>query len=636
MTDGQSGFLCEEGACLVASAKCDGFLDCLNGEDEDDCAEVYCPSDYHCSRTKTCIVFENVCDGKIDCEHGDDEVECDNKRCPNNCSCSYVEGEFHVICSHDWGPGDVQDIAKITVALKLTRQRNHSSIQLVPGLFKEFKLLRSLSVAYNKLHEIPPGTFYGLGNLTYLNVSGNEMTEIVADTFSELQNLEALIITDAPELRIAAKNAFAGLPNLKTLVLVRDVADGDPLDAKYGAFSSLPASTKAVVDDYRLCCNLLRDIPGFQIGNCHTTQSQPPLNLCGSLMQNYGLRVCMWVLGISALFGNFVVIVWRLRHQEGNEVKKTHSLLIANLAVSDFIMGVYMLIIAAADIHYGERYSSQAAQWRTSAPCKAAGVLSVLSSEASVFFVTMISLDCLLGIVFPFARMKLGETSAIKFIAVGWVTALCLSIVPTLVVDSNSDVYGLSDVCIGLPLTTKADGVQLEPSDVNNPFGDADALQIVSSTGQKPAWILSIVMFLGINLCCFLVVLVCYIAIFIKAKRSASQIRKNSNRDSEIKMAVKMALIVGTDFACWMPVIILGILSQTGAVHVGAEVYSWIVVLVLPINSSLNPYLYTIYSSVMAKRSVQPSNVKSGNKVSKPQTGSIETVNSSLSDSKHI
>ncbi|XP_038053549.1 G-protein coupled receptor GRL101-like [Patiria miniata] len=419
-------------------------------------------------------------------------------------------------------------------------------------------------------------------------------------------------------------------------VLVRDVADGDPLDAKNGAFSSLPASTKAVVDDYRLCCNLLRDIPGFQIGNCHTTQSQPPLNLCGSLMQNYGLRVCMWVLGISALFGNFGVIVWRLWHRDGNEVKKTHSLLVLNLAVSDFIMGVYMLMIAAADIHYGEWYSTQAAQWRTSAPCKAAGVLAVLSSEASVFFVTMISLHCLLGIVFPFTRMKLSETSANKFIVTGWVTALCLSIVPTLVVDSNSDVYGLSDVCIGLPLTTKATGVQLEPSDVDNPFGDANALQIVSSTGQKPAWILSIVLFLGVNLCCFLVVLVCYIAIFVKAKRSARKVKKNSHRDRDIKMAAKMALIVGTDFACWMPVIILGILSQAGAVQVGAEVYSWIVVLVLPINSSLNPYLYTIYSSAMAKRSAQPSIEKSSNKVLKPKTGSIETVNSSLSDSKHI
>ncbi|XP_038053551.1 CUB and sushi domain-containing protein 1-like [Patiria miniata] len=39
MTDGESGFLCEEGACLVSSAKCDGFLDCLNGEDENDCGK---------------------------------------------------------------------------------------------------------------------------------------------------------------------------------------------------------------------------------------------------------------------------------------------------------------------------------------------------------------------------------------------------------------------------------------------------------------------------------------------------------------------------------------------------------------------------------------------------------------------
>ncbi|XP_038053548.1 transmembrane protease serine 6-like [Patiria miniata] len=75
ITDKQTGFICE-GLCLVASAKCDGFLDCLNGEDENECAEVYCPSSYHCSQTKTCIVSEQLCDGEIHCEHGDDEVEC--------------------------------------------------------------------------------------------------------------------------------------------------------------------------------------------------------------------------------------------------------------------------------------------------------------------------------------------------------------------------------------------------------------------------------------------------------------------------------------------------------------------------------------------------------------------------------
>ncbi|XP_022111043.1 uncharacterized protein LOC110990376 [Acanthaster planci] len=631
-TNNQTEFLCEDGACLAASAECDGFQDCLKGEDESFCDEVYCPSSYLCSGTRTCILPQSVCDGTIDCEQGDDEVKCDEKRCPENCSCEYINDDFHVLCTKGWESDHVKDIARITAALQLTGATNQSSIQLVPGLFKELKCLNSLSLPYNMLYFIPPGTFYGLGNLSYLNISGNELTEIESETFAELHSLEALIITDVPALRSIAENAFAGLVKLKTLVLVRDTVEDVPFDVKPGAFASLPASAKFVVDDYRLCCDFLRDIRDFEISSCQTTQAQPPLNLCGSLMQNDGLRACMWVLAISAVFGNLAVIVWRLRHCEGNSAKKTHSFLVVNLAVSDFIMGVYMLIIAAADIHFGESYSKLAAGWRASVGCKIAGILSVLSSEASVFFVTLISLNCLLCVVFPFSKFRIREESARVVALVAWVVTLCLSVVPTLVVDSNSDVYGLSDVCIGLPLTTKAAGVRLEPSDIDNPFGDDEALQIVSSTGRKPAWILSIVLFLGVNLTCFLVVLVCYVAIFFKVKRSVRKVKRNSHRDREIRMAVKMALIVGTDFVCWMPVILLGILSQTGAVHVGAEVFSWIVVLVLPINSSLNPYLYTIFSSVMAQRSVQSSSEKPPTKPSKQKSGSVETVNSHLSE----
>ncbi|XP_038053554.1 G-protein coupled receptor GRL101-like, partial [Patiria miniata] len=419
---------------------------------------------------------------------------------------------------------------------------------------------------------------------------------------------------------------------LEHRVLTRNVEFVDPLLVENGAFSALPQDVKTVVDDYRLCCNFLGDIPGYKIANCETTQSQPPLNLCGSLMQNYGLRICMWVLGMSALLGNFGIIVWRFWHAEGSDVMRVHSFMVHNLAVSDFLMGVYMLIIAAADIHYGDRYSYKSREWRSSAPCKAAGILSVLSSEASVFFVTLISIECFLNLVFPFSRFKLRPSSARIVVLAAWVVAVCLGVVPTLVVDLDSDVYGLSDVCIGLPLTTKAYGVQLQPSDIDNPFGGADTLQIVSSTSQKPAWILSIVLFLGVNSGCFLVVLACYISIFVKVKLSARRVGTAAHRERDVILAVKMALIVGTDFACWMPVIILGILSQTGAVQVGVEVYSWIVVLVLPINSSLNPYLYTIYSAITERRQNTKQSSQKPLTNSKAKSKSIETVNSFLSD----
>ncbi len=93
-------------------------------------------------------------------------------------------------------------------------------------------------------------------------------------------------------------------------------------------------------------------------------------------------------------------------------------------------------------------------------------------------------------------------------------------------------------------------------------------------------------------------------------KRTSKLVKVMAHRQREVKMAVKMALIVGTDFACWMPVIIMGILSQAGIVEISPDMYAWIAVLILPINSSLNPYLYTFYSKISAQRKSKKSKPK--------------------------
>ncbi|PFX12965.1 G-protein coupled receptor GRL101 [Stylophora pistillata] len=59
-----------------------------------------------------------------------------------------------------------------------------------------------------------------------------------------------------------------------------------------------------------------------------------------------------------------------------------------------------------------------------------------------------------------------------------------------------------------------------------------------------------------------------------------------------------------TDFCCWMPIIIISILSLTGNFYDPHKIaFVWIAVFVLPLNSSLNPILYT-FSTERTKRSL--------------------------------
>ena len=287
----------------------------------------------------------------------------------------------------------------------------------------------------------------------------------------------------------------------------------------------------------------------------------------------------MWILGLSAIFGNGFVIFWRVRPKQGSKLRKKNqvqSLLVWNLAIADGFMGIYMIIIASADMYYRGVYVAYADTWQRSYVCKFAGFLSVLSSEASVFFMTVISIDRFLSIAMPFSHVNLTSKSSKVTVLIVWSVAVLLSIMPMLVRSYFGDeFYGRSSVCLALPLTTQ----------------------------RPPGWEYSIALFLGVNLLAFLIIFICYAGIYIAVKLSAKNSqRSGKNQAEQIEFALRMAFLVGTDFVCWMPIIIIGILSLTRAVEIPPIVYVWIAVFVLPINSSLNPYMFTILTREMAKK----------------------------------
>ena len=318
-------------------------------------------------------------------------------------------------------------------------------------------------------------------------------------------------------------------------------------------------------------------------------------------MQNSVLRVSMWVLGISALIGNAYVIIVRGQEKTRNPTQAKQSLLVGNLAVSDCLMGVYMVILASVDVYYGDEYFIYSDTWRSSNLCKFESFLSLLSSEASVFFITLITFDRFLSIMFPFSPIQFRIKSSRVATIIIWIAAFLLGLIPTLYAGPNSDFYDLSDVCVGLPLITRPTSYSIQSSDVGG-LDSERTFDLPIPEEFKPAWYFSIAIFLGLNLVCFVFIFVCYVIMFVNVKILRAQVKHVANRDADLKIAIRMAAIVGTDFICWIPVIIMGILSQTGAAVIPLQMYTWSVVFILPINSSLNPYLYTIASVITDKR----------------------------------
>ena len=268
-------------------------------------------------------------------------------------------------------------------------------------------------------------------------------------------------------------------------------------------------------------------------------------------------------------------------------------------------MGIYIIMIASADIHFGAAFPMKSETWRTGIPCRVAGAISIISSEASVFFVTLISIDRFINIRFPYSTRKLRRHSAIVTVTLLWFISLVLGIVPSALAGINYKFYENSHVCIGLPLSILEHSTNNVEKKWVYSSSDVWYQKLVVNTkslGRVPGLYFASAVFLGLNGLSYFVILLCYVEIVRFVLKSFKRAGLNKDITEQIRMTTKVAAIVLTDFACWSPIVVLGILVQTGVVILPSKVFAWCVTVILPINSAVNPYLYTIAAIISNRR----------------------------------
>ncbi|XP_060589660.1 G-protein coupled receptor GRL101-like, partial [Ruditapes philippinarum] len=569
---------------------------------------VPCVGMYRCSSSKQCIPFEQVCDDVIHCKNGDDERLCDSV-CPTKCKCI----GYAINCNA--ANISMSDISSFTInAISLDLSKNPKIKEVLKEKLS-FPNMQRLNISSCDIHFIHKRAFFGLKNLLLLDLSNNRIQQLPDMVFSKLRYLTYLNLDRNKELTMISSTAFKGLKSVRSLKIsgtnLKKISsltfsglELDSIDISYNRIEEIEdfAFNNSLVHKINFEGNKvikfgefifngvtsLRELhtPAFKfccIRPCYLPEEYcKPLknefSSCEDLMRNSVLQAVLWIVGFASLFGNLSSIIYRLVYDR-KRLKIGYGIFVTNLAVADFLMGVYLIMIAVADSLYRNRYIFVDDQWRNSNWCITAGVLSTISSEASVLFLCLITLDRLLVIKFPFGTVRFGPMKAYVSCALCWFISIILSVIPILYTSHfQNKFYSRTGVCIALPLTRD----------------------------KPPGWIYSVSIFVGLNFCTFILVAVGQISIFTELRRSTSAMKKTEiSRRRDLKVARNLILVATTDFLCWFPIGVMGILALNGFA-IPSDVYAWSAVFILPINSALNPFLYTV-TAIIGKKSFNPS-----------------------------
>ena len=504
------------------------------------------------------------------------------------------------------------DLFKGLYQLQFIPVLNNILVSLSPGLFNSLRKLQILWLHNNNLHLLPAGIFNDLDSLVVLDIKNNSLVSLPTKSFETNGLLEKLYLADN-QLRFLS---FHLLDNLNNLVLL-DLSNnsltqiprlgqmtrlstlkliGNPLTGiTHEHFDGIPETATTVVDQSVVCVCYMNNSD-----TCFNINERSPYLTCGSLLSLTVLSIFTWILGICATIGNGFVLLWKQSKHSGKE-NNVQSLLLSNLAASDLLMGIYMIILASADAYYREYFPMNAEEWRLGPTCRIASTLAFTSSEASVFFVTLISIDRYINIKFPYTihKLRIKSTRWCSFIV--WAISLTLGLSASISAGRNSAFYDNSHVCIGLPLAqlvrydTNTTSVETETTIDNTYF---HKVNVVENEQKSPGLYFSVAIFICLNMLCFLLILFCYIVIIKTVSQTSKAASRQRDMTEEIRMTVKVSAIVLTDFFCWFPICLIGALVQAGVVTIPADVFAWVVTFVLPINSAINPFMYTIGSLI--------------------------------------
>ena len=349
------------------------------------------------------------------------------------------------------------------------------------------------------------------------------------------------------------------------------------------------------------------------------------------------LKISSWLIGTLSLLLNGVTQI-----RSAYTIKKvrtssalTDKVMITLLSFGDWLIGVYLFIIAVIDVYFGSSFCLKQFDWLLSSSCSLLGVVSTIGSQISLLSMTILSITRLFriskGLSIPGPVNKKCYILVATTILLILGTSAVIAVIPLLTHFEDTFVNALylpevdflrgfaSKTSLKPTLESYYGRIRLRVSSlswnslrslINGMFtsnyggisqrflgfygNDPVCLFkfFVSSDEPQTAFSWSI---LTINFICFGVISVSYLIVFVITSTSSSRLSQgaagNNVRNRNHRLQRKISLIILTDFLCWVPFIIICLLHTKEVVD-ASPWYALLSIVILPINSVINPLLY--------------------------------------------
>ncbi|GCC22141.1 hypothetical protein chiPu_0000526 [Chiloscyllium punctatum] len=562
--------------CLPQPLHCNGVIDCENGADEDKCADIYgWPKlvDWYFDQVTTI---------------NDESSDCSLDLYPKRCTC---EG-FKITCE-DAGLITVPTVS--TNVTKLLLMQNNITT-LLDDQFIRYRQLELLILQNNSIHSISTKAFSGLFRLKRLYLGRNKISVLKPGVFHDLHQLEWLILDNNLIGSITPKT-FVGLKSVFFLYMINNSLENIPnicsvlpklkwLDVEGNNIESIEKknfqacnkfdvlvlrnnkiryikddtfSTMPFMIELDLSMNQLQELSpsvfkGFE--QLHQLNlSRNPMNYIH--MDQFDHLVSLKSLDLSGInifniqnqmfknLGNLSYIYFKkfeyCRYAPHVRSCKPNTDGISSFEnlLANIILRVFVWVVAFI-ICFGNLFVI----------C----MRSCITTENRLHTLSIKSLccaDCLMGVylffIGAFDMKYLGEYNKN---AQQWMESMKCQLIGALAMLSTE-------------------------------------FESLSARGYSTG------IFLGLNLLAFIIIVFSYTSMFYSIHKTGAQSAERSLFSREVAIAKRFFFIVFTDALCWIPIFLTKLLSLL-EVDIPGNVTSWVVIFILPINSALNPILYTI------------------------------------------